>query len=105
VIAGSGLGLLFLRSGERRPRIAVVHGLVGAAGLAMLLLALQGPRRGDAMGVGSFGTVAAVLFGIGIVFGLLGNRLKGLPLAVHATLAITAYTFFLAWVSLGGAAR
>ena len=31
---------------------------------------LQGPRRGDAMGVGSFGIAAATLFGIALVLGL-----------------------------------
>jgi hypothetical protein len=73
----------------------------------MLIIALQGPPRGDAMGVGSFGLFAAVLFGLALAFGplipLLTRRLPGVAgamVAVHASVAITAYVLFLAWASM-----
>jgi hypothetical protein len=60
------------------------------------------------MGVGSFGVVAAVLFGIALTFGPFipltvkrSPRVAGLILAAHATVAITGFVLFLAWVSIG----
>jgi hypothetical protein len=104
---GVTLTLLLLR-GQRKPAIAVGHGLVGATGLCLLLLALRGPRHGDAMGVGSFGAAAAVLFGIGLLIGLLvlvsrkrAPRIAGVLIATHAVLAITAFVLMLAWVTAG----
>jgi len=103
------LALSHLRGVQfRRPLIGIAHGLIGFAGLCLLILALQGPRRGDAMGVGSFGTVAAVLFGVALTFGpfvpLLMKRSAGFArviLAAHATIAITGFVLFLAWFSFG----
>jgi hypothetical protein len=106
VALGVTLALRHLRGG-RWPVVGIVHGLLGAVGLGLLVIALQGPRRGDAMGVGSFGIAAAVLFGIALAFGpfipLLKNRARrfaGLLMATHATAAITAFVLLLAWVSL-----
>ena len=103
---GVALALRYLRGG-RWPVIGVVHGLFGAAGFGLLVIALQGPRRGDAMGVGSFGIAASVLFGMALTLGpfipLLMNRTPraaGLLMAAHATIAITAYVLLLAWVSM-----
>jgi hypothetical protein len=88
--------------------VGIGHGLIGALGLGLLVIAIQGPRRGDAMGVGSFGLVAAVLFAIALVLGLVilssrGRlpRLAGVVLATHASLAMTAFVLFMAWVSMG----
>jgi hypothetical protein len=85
----------------------MVHGLTGAIGLGLLIFALQGPRRGDAMGAGSFGIVAAVLFGSALAFGPLIRLLRrraahvaGAVIATHASLAITAFVLFLAWASM-----
>jgi len=107
VALGATLALLFLR-GQRRPILGIVHGVAGAIGFCLLLVALQGPRRGDAMGVGSFGTAASVLFCIALVFGLLiavmsrrAPRVTGLLIATHAGLAIIAFVLFLAWTSIG----
>jgi hypothetical protein len=105
---GATLALLYLRgAATRRPIVGVVHGLIGATGLCLLIAALQGPRHGDAMGVGSFGSFAAVLFGIALVLGLLipllakrSPRVTGVILAAHATVAITAFVLFLPWASL-----
>jgi hypothetical protein len=104
---GIAQALLYLRGGGR-PIVGIVHGVTGAAGLGLLAVALQGPRRGDAMGVGSFGQVAAVLFGVALLVGpfvpLLQRRappFAGIAIATHASLAITAFVLFLAWASLG----
>jgi hypothetical protein len=91
--------------------MGVVHGLLGADGFFLLITALQGPRRGDAMGVGSFGVAATVLFGIALTIGLCipltlkrSPRIAGLIIATHATIAITAFVLLLAWASMGEAA-
>ncbi len=87
--------------------MGVLHGLLGVAGFCLLLITLQGPRRGDAMGVGSFGAFAAVLFGIALTFGpfiplLLKRapRFGGLVIATHASAAIFGFVLLLAWVSM-----
>ena len=91
-----------------KPAIAIPHGILGALGLGLLVVTLQGPRRGEAMGVGSFGIVAAVLIGIALAMGpfipLLRRRLPvstGVVLATHASLAIAGFLMFLAWISNG----
>ncbi len=112
VALGCGLALWHLAAGERRrspPRLlGALHGLLGAGGLAALLVLLQGPPRGEAMGVGGFGVAGAVLFGAALVVGLailalLRRSRTGAAAAivVHASLAITGFVLFLAWVSIG----
>ena len=92
--------------------LALAHGLMGVAGLGVLLYALrgqpQGDGHGDAMGVGSFGLLAAILFGVAAAIGVClpllrrrSPRAMGAALAVHATLAIGGFVLFLAWTSLG----
>ena len=112
VVCGIVLALWHLRPGETRRnppwQIGILHGALGIGGLAALILLLQGPRRGDAMGVGSFGTAAAWLFAAAIAAGLtipfLIRRFRtgaGVAIAVHASLAITGYVLLLAWTSMG----
>ena len=101
------LALWHLRAtdeGTRPPFTAgVAHGIVGTVGFVLLLLALRGPLRGVAAGVGSFGTVAAVLFGGALLTGtaLLLLRRKTMVMTIHAGIAITGYVLLLAWNSLG----
>jgi hypothetical protein len=101
------LVLRYLRGDRLSLAIGIVHGVAGASGLGLLLLALQGPPRGEAMGVGSFGVTAAVLFGAALVLGLLilflhrRPRIAGVVVATHASLAIAAFVLFLAWASMG----
>jgi hypothetical protein len=101
------LALWHLRAAEgaRRPPLVagIAHGGVGAAGLTLLLLALRGPPRGVEAGVGSFGSVSAVLFAAAVLTGilLLLLRRKGIVMAIHAGIAITGYVQLLAWASLG----
>jgi hypothetical protein len=109
VTLGVILAMLHLRGASgRKPTLAVLHGLVGATGFGLLLIALQGPRRGDAMGVGSFGVTASVLFGAALAFGPfipLSRRRSplttGVTIATHACLAIAGFVLYLAWVSVG----
>jgi hypothetical protein len=107
VAAGTVLALWHLRAtdGAGRPPLAagIAHGLAGAVGLVVLLLALTGPPRGVAAGVGSFGTLAAVLFAGALATGVavLVLRRKAVVIAIHAGIAITGYVLLLAWSSLG----
>jgi len=112
VVFGIVLALWHLRPVETRRnpqwQIGILHGALGIGGLAALILLLQGPRRGDAMGVGSFGTAAAWLFAAAIAAGLtipfLIRRFRtgaGVAIAVHASLAIIGYVLLLAWTSMG----
>ena len=105
--AGIVLALRYLR-GARASFVAIAHGLLGAGGLACLIVALRGPRRGEAMGVGSFGTAAAVLFAAALAIGPFiplarrhATRFAGPVIAAHASVAITAFVLFLAWASFG----
>jgi hypothetical protein len=81
----------------------IAHGVVGVAGLVVLLLTLWGPARGIDTGVGSFGIVSAVLFAAAAVTGvaMLLLRRKGVVMAIHAGIAITGWVLLLAWDSLG----
>ena len=95
--------------GDRPPFVAgVAHGVAGAVGFVVLLLALREPARGVGAGVGSFGTVAAVLFGgallTGVALLLLRRKtvaIKTVVMTIHAGIAITAYVLLLAWNALG----
>jgi len=80
----------------------LAHGGVGAAGLAILLLALRGPPRGVESGVGSFGLASAVLLVAALLTGavLLALRRKTAVMVIHAAIAITGYVLLLAWNAL-----
>jgi hypothetical protein len=109
-LAGVVVALLDLRAtspAQRPPRAAcVAHGLVGTAGLALLLLALRGRPRGALAGASSFGLQAAVLLsaallaGIAIaILGRLRSRTARNAIFVHALLAITGYVMLIAYAS------
>lgn len=85
-----------------------MHGLAGAAGAGGLLALLQGPRRGDATGVGDFGILAAILFAVALTIGPFivyltkrRPRLGGIAMALHAGTAIVGFVLFQAWRALG----
>jgi hypothetical protein len=100
---GGVLAALHLRTEAvpPKPAFGVLHGLLGAVGFAALLLALRGPPRGEAMGVGSFGGIAAALLVSALLAGLVirRRRMRGVLIGIHATFAISgivilaAYTF------------
>lgn len=107
VVLGSGLAFVHLRAAKLPPwPIGALHGAAGATGLAVLIFALQGPVRGAEYGVSAFGPAAAVLaalaLAVGLVVLLLARRFKrtsGLAIAVHSTIAVTAFVLLLAYVS------
>ena len=107
VILGMGLSLFHLGLVSWRSRvIAALHSVAGAAGLSVLIWALQGPVHGFANGVESFGEIAAFGAGaalaIGAVFVLFPRSLgRGWLIGVHATLGIAAFVFLSGYVLLG----
>jgi hypothetical protein len=109
VVLGIALAMVHLRGTSRPPwMIGALHGVLGAVGLGTLVLALRGPPRGVQASVASFGGVAAVLAAAALAVGLgvvtLARRSRrgvGLAIAVHFTLAVTAYVLLAAYVSLG----
>jgi hypothetical protein len=109
VVLGTGLALWHLRATDDASRppmtIGVVHGCFGAAGLAVLLLVLQGPPRGVSAGAGSFGPTAAVMFGAALLFGVViwlrRRNTSAVLMAIHSGIAITGYVMLLAWSAVG----
>ncbi|HEY2618493.1 MAG TPA: hypothetical protein VGI78_14230 [Acetobacteraceae bacterium] len=86
----------------------VLHGVCGVIGLIALLFALRGPPRGEAMGVASFGRIAALLLTIALVAGLaiLVLRLRRHPMTsliigIHATIAIAGIVMLAAYTLVG----
>jgi hypothetical protein len=110
-LLGSALAALHLRSEVAALRwrpLGALHGLLGTAGLVILLLALCGPPRGEAMGVGSFGRIAAGLLVMALVAGLAivvarlrYHRVPGLMIGIHATLAISGVVVLAAYTLMG----
>jgi hypothetical protein len=107
VAFGSALAFLHLRAAKLPPwPVGALHGLAGATGLVVLILALQGPARGAEYGVSAFGPAAAALVALALVMGLVVlilarrfRRTSGLVIAVHSTIAVTAFVLLLAYVS------
>jgi hypothetical protein len=90
------------------PIYGALHGCLGAGGFAALLLALRGPPRGLAMGVGSFGDIAAVLLAVALLAGLImlairsrARQMSGLVIGVHATIAISGIVILAAYTLMG----
>jgi hypothetical protein len=110
-LLGTALAALHLRTTSARPPrwlLGGLHGVLGAVGLGLLLLALRGPPRGEAMGVGAFGSIAAVLLAIGLLAGLgiLAARLRysrvpGLMIGIHATIAVSGVVILAAYALMG----
>jgi hypothetical protein len=109
VLAGTVLAFWHLRAAEGLARppgwAGIAHGLCGVVGLALLLMALHGSPRAVAEGAGSFGTIAAWLFGTALLVGgmIWVRRRRGptLTIILHAALAVTGWVLLLAWASLG----
>ncbi|MGE0225224.1 MAG: hypothetical protein AB7F35_16375 [Acetobacteraceae bacterium] len=113
IAVGLGLALSTPYLREDRARLpgarwlGPLHGILGACGLTLLLAALTGPPRGVTTGTASFGPAAALVFGLALVLGIAiwllvrrNQRAPGLLVAVHAGVAITGMTMFLAWAGL-----
>ena len=108
---GTALAALHLRTGiskpPRRP-LGALHGLLGVVGLGALLLALRGPPRGAAMGVGGFGRIAAALLAAAVLAGLAVliarwryRRVPGLVIGIHATIAVSGVVILAAYTLVG----
>lgn len=113
LIAASIMGVLVagmrgvLRPGQGMWWGGLLHGSLGLAGFALLLLGLGGPPRGVEQGAGSFGVVAAVFVGAALAMGLLiaaGQLRKRQPsilvIGLHATLAVFGLVVLVAYLSV-----
>jgi len=109
-----GLGLAYRRlagSPAARPSrqiVAAFHGALGAAGLAILLAALDRARMPSTMGTAGFGAASAAILGFALVLGLAmawrtlrGRRAAGALVGAHAGLAIAGLVVLSALVVLG----
>lgn len=107
VLLGGALVLPYLQSGLRRLHwpIRLAHGLLGAAGLAFLLLALYRGLPPSAAGTAGFAPAAAVFVALALVLGaamgLFRERPPGVLVVFHAGLAIAGAVVLWTVVSLG----
>jgi hypothetical protein len=109
--AGALLAIPFMRGKEVRRAHWVVtlgHGVLGAAGVVVLLVGLWRGVPVSGMGTAGFGPGAAVLFGLALALGVfiaLASFARRRPaatlVAVHASLAIAGLVVLWAVVSLG----
>ena len=90
------------------PIYGALHGLIGIAGFIALLLTLRGPPRGEAMGVGEFGRLAATLLALALAVAipivlarLLRRRIPGLIIGAHATIAVSGVVILAAYTLVG----
>ncbi len=113
VLMGLALGGLYLLLDEPPKGLdwkGTLHGLGGAAGLAMLIMALRkAPPSVHAvkMGVSSFGLVSATLIGAAFITGLfiLSRHLlrRSISLGIvasHGLLAIVGYTLLVTYLTM-----
>jgi len=107
-LIGGILSASHLKGGRPAWPWGALHGVVATLGLVTLLLALRGPPRGVAMGVASFGVIAAGLAGTALLVGLgillartRRRQVAGLLIGVHATVAIAAVVILAAYALMG----
>jgi hypothetical protein len=84
----------------------MLHGVMGIAAFAMLLVGLAGPARGVAEGAGAFGNFAAVFVGIAVLLGLVlfSARIRRRPpsmlvVGLHASVAVGGLVMLAAYVA------
>jgi len=110
-LIGLGLALRYLRGAAASPAHAAIpalHGMVGTAGLAVLLAVLNRPHPPSAMGTAGFGDISAALLVLALLLGLAvalaawrGRRPAGAVVGAHAGLAIAGLVMLLALIVLG----
>jgi hypothetical protein len=110
VVIGGAAAVSWLGRDARPPAwwLAAAHGTVALAGLALLVIALPGARRGAATGTQSFGAIAAMLLAAAALIGLgmLASRVRrrrvaGAFVGLHATLAIAGFVVLAVYLMLG----
>ena len=109
-VLGAGLAILYLRGAAAAPHLALrlIHGVLGAAGLAVLVVVLRRGLPPAVNGTAGFGAITAAFLGLALAFGLLiafvgwrGRRPGGLLVATHASLAIAGVVMLVTLVALG----
>jgi hypothetical protein len=113
LLAGLGLGALYMmvdRPPQRLGWRGALHGAGGMAGFAVLVLAMRAPApTGHAakMGAGAFGVVATALIGMALAAGLViavqHLRRGAIPLglvATHGLLAVVGYTLLVTYLTM-----
>ena len=105
---GGVLAALHQRQTPPSWQLGALHGGLGSIGFVALLLALRGPPRGVAMGVGAFGQIAALLLAMALIAGiaimiarLRDRRVPGLVIGIHATIAISGVVILAAYTLVG----
>ena len=109
-VIGGGLAVAYVRGLAAKPppsAILVTHGLLGAASLGALLLALNRGLPWTGFGTAGFGPTAAILLALALALGLrvawltwLGRRPSELLVGSHAGLAIAGLVLVLTLVAL-----
>ena len=105
VLLGSFIALSYFGLIRWRWWPGVMHGVIGAAGLAVLFFSLGGAPRGVEFGVQSFGIIAAYIGAAGLLMGLIiaalnffAKKRASWLVGAHVTVAVAAYLFLMAYV-------
>lgn len=114
-LLGAGLAAWHLHDGEWQGRrippwsLGLLHGGMGLAGLATLLIALIGSATGGGSGAVTLGYVAAVILTVALLVGMvpLTSRLRHSPMplpsvvfGIHGTIAVYGTIMLIAVIAL-----
>jgi hypothetical protein len=114
VLIGAGLAVAYLRGPQAKPphrAVALVHGMLGGAGLAALLAALRHGLPQTGMGTSGFGAITAALLAAAFALGLAlavtwrWRRPSGALVGAHASLAIAGFVVLLTLIALSPGRR
>jgi hypothetical protein len=110
VLLGAALAIQILRQPARAPSRVLVwlHGIAALLSYGVLLVALMAPPRGAATGTQSFGLGAAILLLVAALIGLLSlvlhyrrERMPGVAIGIHASVAIFGYVILAVYLLAG----
>ncbi|HEY1505546.1 MAG TPA: hypothetical protein VGF92_14660 [Stellaceae bacterium] len=111
VLLGAALAIQIMRRPIQPPPrlLAWLHGIAALLSYGALVDALiAGPPRGVATGTRSFGITAAILLLVAAAIGLLGlllhcrrQRMPGIAIGVHASVAIFGYVILAVYLLAG----
>lgn len=113
VLAGMGLGALYIMLDRPPPKLGWVgglHALGGVAGFELLVLAIRTSPPGAhavKMGAGGFRMVATILLGAALAIGLLilvrrltRSGISSALVATHGMLAVTGYLLLVTYLTM-----